>query len=216
MNYDPKSNLRFWPTESMSRFGQNPYGGNLYRIVFAPSRRHIVYGEWPDGSRKADWVRTYADLGDCWVLEKWLSAYDFTKCTAETWNMMLTVLGPYPDRGEYELVHAFEACPPADANLDKLISWIEAGRKYSAAENLTSLRKDLEEEETGRRNQRLARISNALPAFGAAAMSGPGGGRGTKTMPMQYTAEELNLPTKRTMRAAASGQRVDVQQLIEA
>lgn len=191
----------------MARYGRNPFGENLYRVVFAPTRRHLCYGSW---------IPAYPQAGDSWVLEKWLSAYDFTKCTPETWDSTLgLILGPYPARGEYDLAHIFEACPPLDANLEKLTSWIEAGKRNSFNEILTAVRDDVDADAEARRNQRLDRIANALPAFGAAAMSGPGGGRGTKTMPIQFSANDLHLPTKKTMRAAPSGQRVKVDQLIQ-
>lgn len=211
-NYE-QSNLRFWPLESMARFGQNPFGENLWRIVHAPSRRSLVHGE----RRKPKWLPTYPQAGSCWVLEKWLSAYEFAKCTAEVWNQSMTILGPYPSRGEYEAVHIFEAAVPADANLDKLISWVDAGKRYSANENRNALRDEWDRDELGRKNHRLDVIRNALPAFGAAPMSGPGGGRGTKTMPILRSANELGLPVGRGhVSAKTTKQKVDVGELIEA
>src|SRR4249920_2040494 len=106
-HYDPKSSLRFWPLEKMSRFGQNPFGENKWRIVWAPSRRSLVHG----AGMKPQWIVTHQHAGNAWILEKWLSAYEFTKCTAEVWNMSLTLLGPYPSRGEYELAHLFQPYP---------------------------------------------------------------------------------------------------------
>lgn len=180
----------------MARFGTNPYGQNLYRIVFADSRRHIIYGEWPNGERKATWVELYPHLRGHWVLEKWLSPQEFAGCTAEQWNAnhALTVLGPYPDRGEYEICHDFDIVGPADCNLDKLISWIEEGKKRSFWENRAACQADYDQQQKDISNEMQARIGNALPAFGSAPMVGHGGGRGTKTRPVLRAAEDVGMP----------------------
>ena len=131
--------LRHYPL-SLERFGKNPYGDHLYRIVFAPSRRSIVFGEWPDGANEARLIPTYSELGNVWVLERWLSAAEFARCDRATWDATLSILGPYPERGEYEKCHVFALSGPDDANLDKLISWIEEGQIQALQEWLVSLR----------------------------------------------------------------------------
>lgn len=219
-HYDPKGNLRFWPLESMARFGQNPFGENIWRVVHAPSRRSLVHGH----GRKPKWLPTYPQAGNAWVLEKWLSAYEFTKCTAEVWNMSMTLLGPYPSRGEYELAHVF---PDFNVNPEKIITWIEAGKRYSANENANSLKQDMERENEAGVKYRKDVIMNALPAFGNAPMAGYGGGRGIKTQPDAYSANDFGwrpsgARPKDPMRGIhtpmvrPSSKRVDVSQLIEA
>ena len=197
LDYDPKTGLRHHPT-SMAKFGLNPFQENLYRIIFAPSRRHIVYGEWRDGSRRASWVKTYAALGDVWVMERWHTAFEFTRMTEQSWNESMTVLGIYPSRGEYEICHIFEACAPEHANLDKLVMWIEAGRNRSFSENRTACQQDADRREKETSAEVQDRIRDILPAFGTAPLIGYGGGRGTKTMPITKSAEELGLPTSPT------------------
>lgn len=187
MDYDPKANLRHHPT-SMARFGQNPYGENLYRIVFAPSRRFLVVGE------RARWWPKYPECGDTWVMERWYSPMEYHG-TREAWDEMCSNLGPYPERGEYDICHHFEFTGPDDCNLDKLISWIEEGRKRNPQENTNALKDAAAKEENDMRNARLDIIGNALPAFGSAPMVGHGGGRGTKTMPVLRSAQEAGLPT---------------------
>src|SRR5271166_389493 len=102
LSYDPVSSLRHWPMP-MGRFGHNPYSGNMYRIVFAPSRRHLVCGTWPDGSNHASYVKRYGNLGEQWIMERWLPAMEYAKCSKETWDRDFLILGPWPERGEYEL-----------------------------------------------------------------------------------------------------------------
>ncbi len=211
-HYDPKSNLRFWPLESMARYGQNPFGENIWRIVHAPSRRSLVHGH----GRKPKWLVTYPQAGDHWVLEKWLSAYDFTKCTAQTWNQSMTLLGPYPSRGEYELCHIFELALPESGNIEKLITWIEAGSKYSMYENMLSMRAEADREGQTGKSYREAVIRNALPAFGGAAMSGAGGGRGTKTnFDLPISANMMGLPKKAGHILQGTVGKYDVSHLIE-
>lgn len=186
MDYDPKSNLRHWPF-SLSRFGQNPYGENLYRIVFAPTRRYLVVGE------RAHWWPKYPECGDSWILERWRSAMEYHGSRA-SWDMLCSNLGPYPERGEYDIAHHFEIVQPDDCNLDKLIAWMEEGHKRNPRENTVALKAALEKDEADLSKVRQAMIGNSLPAFGSAPMSGPGGGRGTKTYPVMKSAEALGLP----------------------
>lgn len=190
------SSLVFWPTP-MSRFGQNRFGENLYRVVWAPERRHIVYGEWPDGGKRAEWAPAYPHAGKNWVLERWMEPFEYTGCTAEVWNMTMTMLGPYPDRGEYDLVHVFDPVQPDDISIEELIRHIEAGRKFfSQAENYQACKANYEKQKADLDSQKDAMIRNSFSAFGNAPMAGYGGGRGTKTAPILKTAEEVNLPTR--------------------
>jgi len=193
LTYDPVAGLRHYPI-SMARFGQNPYGENLYRIVFSASRRHLVCGEWPDGSNKAAYVRRYPAVGDQWIMERWLPAAEYAKMSREQWDREMLILGPYPERGEYEICHVFETCSIEDSNLEKLVAWIEMGRKTSFFETQTFHREDAAREKKAIGDQQEAMIKNWLPAFGTAPISGYGGGRSMKSAPIMKTAEELGLP----------------------
>lgn len=186
----------------MARFGSNPHGDNLYRIVFAPSRKYLVYGEWPDGSRNATWLPKYPEVGDSWILERWLTAFEYARCTPEEWNRDLTVLGPYPDRGEYEICHRFNLVGPGDESVDKVIALIEQSHKqtrrngamFDNPENTVACRQIQDELQADTSRQMQDRIGNVLPAFGNAPLSGYGGGRGTKTFPVELSAYEAGLP----------------------
>ncbi len=198
----PHEQLRHHPTP-MGRYGTNPYGDNLYRLIFAPSRRHIVYGEWPDGSQKAQWVRRYPEVGDAWILERWLTPFEYARCTPEEWNRELTILGPYPERGEYEICHKFNLVNPTDESLPKLIELIEQSHKktrrkgnvFDNPENTVKCMENAEREQASISSEMQALIGNVLPAFGASPMSGYGGGRSTKAPPVRLSAQEANLPT---------------------
>lgn len=195
LSYDPKTDLRFYPMPNMARFGVNEYQENLYRIIWSETRRSLA-GEYPFTSYA--WLPTYTHIQPgAWVLERWLSADDFAKCTKAYWDENLLVLGPWPARGEYEHAHTFEACGPVDANLDKLISWIEAGRKASYQDNLDACRNKYEAQERATRSTQDAMIRDAMSYKLDFAMSGAHGSRGTKTAPMRYSANQVNFGGRR-------------------
>lgn len=192
--YDPKTSIQHWPM-SMTRFGLNPFGENLYRIVLTDSRRFIVHGKWNDsGQPRAAWQLLYPQMMGRWVLEKWRSAFEFTVKTAAQWNRDpdCLVLGPYPTRGEYQMV-GDDAFPPADTNIEKLIGMIEVSR-VSWAEKLRACRTQQEYVKADEKRQRVDIIRDCLPAYGTEPMVGFGGGRGTKTAPVLKSANELHLP----------------------
>lgn len=182
----------------MARFGLNPHGEPLYRIIFAPSRRYLVVGEWPDGSNCAQWCKLYPELGDIWVMEKWLPAEKFAKCTREQWNRENLVLGPFPERGDYEICHSFEVSGPEDANLDKLVWLIEHPR--SLRDVTQWHREDAQKEIRKNRSTAEDMIRNRLPAYGCRPFAGGKASRGSKTAPLLLTAEQAGLPTRAGMR----------------
>lgn len=193
LTYDPVSTLQHYPA-NLSRFGQNPYGENLYRIVFAPSRRYLVTGEWPDGSNLAQWVVKYKTSGNIWVMEYWLSAEEYAKCSRDHWNQNLLILGPWPERGEYDLCHSFELSGPQDANLDKLVALIEYSRKVSLYESTIWHREDAARERKALQTTAEDMTRNVLPAFGGRPMSYGRFGRGFKTAKQTLTAREAGMP----------------------
>lgn len=194
LSRDPQSTLRHYPTP-MERYGKNPYQENLYRIVFAPSRLYIVHGTWPDGATCARWVPLYRALGDIWVMEKWRPAEEFAACSREQWD---TTLGPYPERGEYQLCHVFEACGPDDANLEKLVKLIE--RRHRLYDIQQWHREDAEREQKQTRTTAEDMIRNKLMAFGTRPFSSALVSRGSKNPPILKSANELGLPTKPGLR----------------
>lgn len=195
---DPTDSLREYPMP-LSRYGLNPYGDPKYRIVFAQSRRKLVGGTWGDnGATEYRWTRTYPQVKDPWVLEAW----SMPNMTRARWDAMVDpqsgwlINGPYPDRGDYWHAHTF-TCAVADCNFDKLIAWIEAGKRYSYQENLVACRDEYAKEEEDKRKEGRDRIENALPAFLDRPMVGFGGGRGTKTASVMLDASQVRLPGRR-------------------
>lgn len=212
MAYDPKSSLIHYP-EPMARFGLNDFSEPKYRIVLNRSRRSLVHGQ----GRKPAWLRTYPDIKPhVYVMERWLSAYEFTKTTAAIWNATMTILGPYPSRGEWQMIHAFDHVLPGDSDIGKLIVWSEAGKRFSANENLNAIKGDVAQEKAAVRKQNHDRQMERFPAFGTKPMVGGHVSRGTKSAPnLSLTAQELGLPTKPGRTTKATGKQYSVEHLIE-
>ena len=77
-----------YPMMSMGQYGKIPGKDEpLFRIVFAPTVRGLVGGEFTDpdtGAVEFTGYRScprYEYIGDKWIMEKWVSAQDFTKQT---------------------------------------------------------------------------------------------------------------------------------------
>ena len=192
--YDPVSSLRHFPL-SLDRFGKNVYGEPLYRIVWGPSRRYLVCGEWPDGSNCARWAVKYKQCGENWILEGWMSAQRFAQCSRQQWERDKLSLGPWPERGEYEIVEPFYGVQPSDSLVEKLINWSRAGsERISPSETFTFNRDDAMRELAEKENIAQAMLRNALPAFGPRPFAGAHVSRGEKTRPILHSAEELGLP----------------------
>lgn len=194
-NYSP-SDLKHYPgygPDAMKRYGTNPFGDPLYRIVFADSRKHLVTGEWVDGSVGGKWRPRYRQAAGFWIMERWLSADEYHKMPRHKWDAMFPSI-PYQERGDYDHCHTFEHCGPVDASIDKLVMWINAGRNASYQDNHDACSREYAQETKDTDREMSDRVANSLPAFGATAMVGRGGARGTKTSQIIRTAKELRLP----------------------
>ncbi len=195
LQYDP-SNLTHYPVP-MLKYGVNPYGEPRYRIVSTASRRHLIGGKWPDGAIEYRWSKTYAHISDPWVLEAW----DNCRMSRSQWDAMVDpqsgwlINGPFPARGEYYHAHTF-TCAVADANLDKLIMWIEEGQKCSWQDNLDACKQDYEADTKDRQGRMDAIVRNALPAYCGSPFVGRVS-RGSKTAPIMLTADQVRLPNGR-------------------
>jgi len=192
---DPQPILQHYPLP-MRRFGVTPYAEPMYRIVWAPSRYYLVAGDWPDGARGAKWMPLYSEFKKpIWVMEKWLPAERFAGCTREYWELHYLSLGPWPERGEYEVCHLFETSGPWDANLEKLIGLIE--HKPTLYETVIWHRRDAEKQLKQQRAFVDDKIRNLLPAFQTKPFASRLVARGTKTVPgLRLSAQEAGLATK--------------------
>jgi hypothetical protein len=155
-----------------------------------------VCGTWPDGSQKAVYVKKHHAVGDQWIMERWLPAEEYAKCSKDAWDRDLLILGPWPERGEYEVCHVFEAAPPDACNIETLVCLVEKSRAVSFYDTQVHVRNQAAKEKKAIGDQQEAMIRNWLPAFGTRPVSGYGGSSSRKTMPILKSANELGLPTQ--------------------
>lgn len=112
--------------------GTNPYNQPNYRIVWSEDRLEWFFDQQH---------RKYGNGRDRWILEKWMSPENYNR---EEWEAAvepvtnLSILGPYPENGEYEHCYTFEIAvnpgedavfmPLSAAIVEVLIRAIEAGK----------------------------------------------------------------------------------------
>lgn len=196
LEYDPVLNLRHYPAP-MFRFGQNPFGENLYRIVLTHSRRHLVGRRWSDGHVGYHWRPKYRAVKAAWILERWnwerLSKAEWDRTMVDPFSGLL-LFGPYPARGDYELAWEFDKGVAADS-IDNLIGAIEHGRSRSFEDIRAFHKAEYESEERRGKWSAEAEIRDAVTAFGNAPFSSSLLTRGSKTRAeMRFTAAEVGLP----------------------
>lgn len=196
----PTAPIVHYPGIPMTKYGlvDEAYGGGpKYRIIWAPSRMVTL-----TGVEKTMTIPMYAGpyalepVGDFWILESWQSPQDYYAGTEDDWNAdpMKLNLGPYPRRGEW-IRRETLAVSPSDANIEKLITWLEAGGKRRPIENINACIENLDRVTEDRRQKRQALIGDAMRPFGMAPMVGYGGARTTKTLPVVRSRHELGLPS---------------------
>lgn len=188
-DYDPIKSPVHYPTP-MARYGKVPgKEHNIFRIVNAATVRMLVKGTWSTtGVPEHKWLPAYSHLKEVWIMEKWLTVMQAFGKNPGDWMDESELVG------EYHLCHVFEGVSPADANIEKLISWIEAGQRHSFAQVRQAIQADYDLEEKDRKNAIRAVIRDALPSFGTGGYVGPYGSRGTKTQALRG-ASEMGLPT---------------------
>lgn len=147
----------------LSKFGQNPYGENIFRVVWSESQTELVGGVWEDRvfergttivkdknftrddnpviARTAAYRRVlkYSDA-KCWILEKWLP------CSYSPWlwnyrfmdvESGLNILGPYPEFGDYHCCYRLtdrgKYREPSAFIIEYYARMIQAGLEYTEA-----------------------------------------------------------------------------------
>jgi hypothetical protein len=180
--------VQFHPLCRLGNFGTNALGDNLYRVVFAPSRMKLIGGAWADGKTEYRFTPLYKAKG--WILERWLSAFEFCGMGPDMWNIQyrdfrsgLLLEGPYPDRGEYEMCWDFEETQPTHGYACRVIDMIKAGRLRPHSENMKALKESMAKEEADKDARQFDEIKNSMPTFGAQPFVGQHGKRSFKHRP---------------------------------
>lgn len=139
-----------WIEKSLGKYGRNPYGQPLFRIIWSDNRTLWCFGEL---------VAKYPEV-HCWVLEKWLPATYYGP--QEAWyavrdwepgspNFGAPVLGPYPARGDYESSYLFTELPSSSAVprviVELVCRLIEAGKAHTRSTRWAAIKEAREKAE---------------------------------------------------------------------
>lgn len=186
----------------MARYGVNPYGEPLYRLVYAPSVKKIVGGKFTDGHIGYRARPAYRHIGPHWVIEKWISAVELTRMNEEQYNSAYRDLetglfptGPYPSRGVYHYCETL-SCNPAEANIDKLVMWLEHAKQVDPAANQRALLESLDKADKADDAHRLDWAKDKNRASGIRAANFGGMVKAQKSYPMEKSAKDLGLPSR--------------------
>jgi hypothetical protein len=210
-----------WPTP-MGRFGTVPFGGfkgePVYRVVFAPTVRKLVFGQFPDGFIGGRVRQSYPSTGQKWILEKWISGYEDTRQTPAEYERHgcrdpqsgMLINGPYPYDGVYQECHTFESGNPTPGSIEKIIALIEMGRKRSFSEVQQNNREIDEKEATAAAEKRFLRCREVEPLYGIRPANFAGAPKKVnhKSQRAPLSANELGLPTSRNKVVARRGPKV--------
>ena len=185
----------------MAKYGQIPPefgGGNKYRLIWAPSRHVTLTGrETTLTIPLYSGPQALEPVGDFWIIERWKSCRDLTGMTKAEWEsdpMMLNT-GPYPANGDYVRCETLSV-NPGQANVEKLITWIEEGEKRDPRDNTQFCIDSMEQGARDRKSQRESILRDAQRPFGAETFVGYGKARNSKTYPILKSREDLGLPAE--------------------
>lgn len=195
---------------SMSRFGTNPFGEPIFRLVYAPSVKKMIFGTDIKGETGGHVRPAYRHIGEKWILEKWISGQQATKMTPKEYEdygprdpqsgMLLE--GPYPSTGLYDHCWTFDADTlqgGIEGAVEKIVGLINNGSKRSLAE-IQAQNKELDAQKEKREaDERFLRVRETESCFGIRPASVPGGPRkgNLKSLRDPITADKTGLPTKR-------------------
>lgn len=198
-----------WPT-SLARFGTNPFQKNLFRMVYAPSVKKMIFGTNNKGETGGHVRPAYRHLGEVWILEKWISGQQACQMTPTEYENYgprcpqsgMLLEGPYPACGIYEHCWTFDTDTlqgGIEGAVGTIIGLINKGAGRSYAEIKAANKELAEKEEKIAADNRFLRVRETESCFGIRPASVPGGPRrgNLKSLRNPITADKTGLPTKR-------------------
>jgi hypothetical protein len=209
-----------WPV-SMSRFGVVPLGtfrgDPIYRVVFAPTCKKLIFGTASDGTTGAHVRAKHPAAGKKWILEKWISGWEACKMTPteyERWGPRdpqsgMLIEGPYPSSGIYEHCWTFDSIEEI-SGVDKIIGMINHGAKRSAAQVKQGNAELDAKAEKEASDKRFLRCRETEPLYGIrpASFAGKPKTVNHKSQKTPIAANNLGLPTRRGSVVAMKGPQV--------
>jgi hypothetical protein len=206
-----------WPGMPMSQFGTIPGRDEpLFRIVFASSVKHLVGGEFDDGFTGYRVVPSYEYIGDKWIMEKWVSAFEFTKQTEAEYRAQwedpvtkLCLTGPYPRNGAYQWVWTFNKTEMIGA-AGIVAALVNKAKYNSQSANAAALRDARAAEKKAKFAHSFDRMKDSSRAFGIRAANIGGRVKATKSRPELQDARKLGLPVRGARQLKPSVEQLEV------
>jgi hypothetical protein len=185
--------IQTFPVDLKSH-GTNIYNQPLWRVVWGESRYFLA----AEPSGEFRWFPLYGV--PFWVLEKWIPAEKWAG-KREDWEIqerMGVKLGPYPSQGEYDTSFIFQengnAYEPTRGAIEKVISWVNAGRSISYIEKRAALKAEVDRRQEEKLQRGIDIYNEAQGPFRHNPVSGLPGKKRPEDMKFTHTAEDLNLP----------------------
>jgi hypothetical protein len=212
-----------WPMMPMKVHGTIPGRDEpVFRIVFASSVYNLVGGEFTDPETGAvEYVGyqarpAYSHIGDKWIMEKWVSAFEFTRQTEveyrAQWEDPVTKLcltGPYPRNGAYQWVWTFNK--PEMIGAAGIVAALVNKAKYNShSANAAALRDARAAEKKAKFAQSFDRMKDSSRAFGIRAANIGGRVKATKSRPELQDARKLGLPVRGARQLKPSVEQLEV------
>jgi hypothetical protein len=179
----------------------------MFRIVFAPSIWYLVGGDFTDEDGRSQFMGyrpcpRYDYIGDKWVMEKWVSAKDFTgqteveyKAQWEDPQTHLCLTGPYPHSGEWQWVWTFDK-PEMIAAHGIVAALVNRARLNSKAANAAALRDTQKAAKKQKRQTMYDQMKDKMRVAGIRAANIGGRVKALKSRPSLIDASTLGLPTR--------------------
>jgi hypothetical protein len=198
-----------WPMMAMGPFGTIPGREEpLFRIVFASTVFGLVGGEFtnPDtGAVEFTGYRPcprYEYIGDKWVMEKWVSAQDFTKQTEVEYRAAwedpkthLLLTGPYPVSGDWQWVWTFNK-PEQIGAAGIVAALVNKARFNSSAANRAAIEQAAAKAKQDQFQKNFDKMKDANRVSGIRAANIGGMVKAQKSRPELMDARRLGLPTR--------------------
>jgi hypothetical protein len=186
--------IQHFPTD-MKRYGLNPYGEPIWRVVWGES---VFYQAGTPGG-DLQWLPTYGI--PVWVLEKWLPAEKFAG-TRQQWELDERAsgirLGTYPSQGEYATSFLFmegaKPYEPTAGAIEKVINLIRAGESLSFIQKRAALQAEVDRKREAQEKRGIEIYKESQGPFGHNPVAGIPSKKRPEDMRLDIAAEDLNLP----------------------
>lgn len=157
----------------LARFGKNPWGEQVYRVVWAESRSELLGALWAEGPGYRH-VAVYPGIKR-WILEKWLppdqAGYFFAMWHKQGRDEHSGLMQQFPYRGVYECVRVLETpktrkfMPLSPGFMDFVCRLVEKSRKLTPWERYVAHREAQERKAAEAKRIRTDRVGDVISAF---------------------------------------------------